>query len=103
MTEKEQNVIDGIEYAKDIGYVQYLDRKPTQVHMLQDVREYALKKLTKDQELREKIRKSIDHFLYSETRIYNCGGLPVSLTLPKGKHRDWHRDIYRAMFMYGKL
>jgi len=24
-----------------------------------------------------------------ETFIYNCGGLPVELILPKGKHKNW--------------
>jgi hypothetical protein len=27
MTEKEQIYLDGFDYAKDIGYAQYLDRK----------------------------------------------------------------------------
>jgi len=40
----------------------------------------------------------IDRKTNNETRIYNCGGLPVELTLPEGEHPNiwgvW--DSYRA-------
>lgn len=37
-----------------------------------------------------------------ETRTYNCGGLPVDLTLPDGEH-DYHwRAYHRHIYMHGE-
>ena len=35
-----------------------------------------------------------------ETRLYNCGGLPVELTLPEVKHIGMDDKVY-CMYEYG--
>ena len=80
-----------------------LDRKPTKVHMLRDAREYALKKLIDEKALRDRIRKSIDHFLNAETRLYNAGGLPVELTLPKGEHEAYFQNTLNYIMLFGSV
>ena len=41
-----------------------------------------------------------------ETRLYNCGGLPVELTLPEGEHtkRNYvvpYQDVLSAIYRVG--
>ena len=59
--DKDENLLEGIEYAKDIGYAQYLARGE------------------------------------DETRVYICGGIPVELTLPKGKH-GYYSKIFNSWY-----
>lgn len=62
---KEENYLNGIEYSKDIDYVQYLDRRE------------------------------------DETRLYDCGGIPVELTLPKGEHFIFLQEILHSIHKKG--
>ena len=36
-----------------------------------------------------------------ETRLYNCGGLPVELTLPEGKHTEDFRLSLKITYNLG--
>lgn len=84
----------------DIGYAQYLDRKKQAINCYSWL--YDIEKIKKD--TREAIEKA---FKYAntpkiETRLYNCGGLPVSVTLPMGEHYGLDHSVY-WMSEYGNI
>jgi len=44
-----------------------------------------------------------EHLKQNETRLYNCGGLPVSLTLLEGGHSDDTQAYLRYIYKNGEF
>ena len=78
---KDENYLSGIDYAMDIGYAQYLDRKHDDALLSELWRNHLVYKTIDGQKLHD----FKDFLEGNETCLFDFDGLFVEVTLPRGE------------------